>query len=77
MAWRQASRCSSHSTVAWLLPEASILLRSAWLAVLDEFAVPAYDIQAVYQPQRYLPAKVRFFIDYLKEICGGPRHWRG
>ena len=52
-------------------------MRSAWLAVLDEFAVPAYDIQAVYQPQRHLPAKVRFFIYYLKEICGTPRYWRG
>jgi len=43
--------------------------------VLDEYALPAYDIQAVYPQQRYLPAKVRYFIDYLKAIYNAPGYW--
>ena len=31
------------------------------VTVLDEFALPADDILAVYPQQRHLPAKVRFF----------------
>ena len=51
------------------------LKRGELVTVLDEFAVPAYDIQAVYPQQRYLPAKVRFFIDYLKKIYNTPGYW--
>lgn len=35
---------------------------------LDDFALPAHDILAIYPYQRNLPAKVRFFIEYLKQI---------
>ena len=45
--------------------------------VLDEFAVSSYDIQAVYPQQRYLPAKVRHFIDYLKAIYNRDGYWEG
>ena len=31
--------------------------------------------RAVYPQQRYLPAKVRFFIDYLKDIYNAPGCW--
>ena len=34
--------------------------------VLDEYALPDYDILAVYPQQRYVPARVRYFIDYLR-----------
>ncbi|SME92315.1 LysR family transcriptional regulator [Pseudogulbenkiania subflava] len=51
------------------------LKRGELVTVLDEFAVPAYDIQAVYPQQRYLPAKVRFFIDYLKKTYNTPGYW--
>jgi len=51
------------------------LKRGQLVTVLDEYAVPAYDIQAVYPQQRYLPAKVRFFIDYLKGIYNAPGYW--
>ena len=47
------------------------------MTVLDEFAVPSYDIQAVYPQQRYLPAKVRHFIDYLKAIYNREGYWEG
>lgn len=51
------------------------LKRGELVTVLDEFAVPSYDIQAVYPQQRYLPAKVRHFIDYLKDIYNTPGYW--
>lgn len=53
------------------------LKRGELVTVLDEYAIPAYDIQAVYPQQRYLPAKVRFFIDYLKLIYNRPGYWEG
>ena len=40
--------------------------------MLDEFALPDYDILAVYPQQRYVPAKVRYFIDYLKGVYAEP-----
>lgn len=43
--------------------------------VLDEFALPDYDILAVYPQQRYVPAKVRYFIDYLKKMYAQPDYW--
>ena len=53
------------------------LRRGELVTVLDEFALPDYDIQAVYPQQRYLPAKTRFFIDYLREIYNSPGYWDG
>ncbi|MGV6476608.1 LysR family transcriptional regulator [Azotobacter vinelandii] len=51
------------------------LKRGELVTVLDEFALPEYDIQAVFPQQRFLPAKVRFFIDYLKELYNTPGYW--
>jgi DNA-binding transcriptional LysR family regulator len=45
--------------------------------VLDEFALPDYDILAVYPQQRYVPAKVRYFMDYLKAVYARPGYWMG
>lgn len=53
----------------------SALKRGELVTVLDEFAIPHYDIQAVYPQQRYLPAKVRFFIEHLREIYNAPGYW--
>ncbi|TCT05757.1 LysR family transcriptional regulator [Paralcaligenes ureilyticus] len=53
------------------------LKRGELVTVLDEFALPHYDIQAVYPQQRYLPAKVRYFIDYLREIYQQEGYWEG
>jgi len=53
------------------------LKRGELVTVLDEFAAPNYPIQAVYPQQRYLPAKVRHYIDYLKEIYNRPGYWEG
>ena len=46
------------------------------VTVLDEYALPHYDIMAVYPQQRHLPAKTRFFIDYLKEVYAQPDYWK-
>ncbi|KNE75878.1 Transcriptional regulator, LysR family [Candidatus Burkholderia crenata] len=43
--------------------------------VLDEFVLPDYDILAVYPQQRYVPAKVRYLIDYFKKIYTQPDYW--
>jgi DNA-binding transcriptional LysR family regulator len=51
------------------------LKRGELVTVLDDFAAPAYDIQAVYPQQRHLPVKVRFFADYLKKIYATPGYW--
>ncbi len=53
------------------------LRRGELVTVLDDYALADYDIQAVYPQQRYLPAKVRFFIDYLRELYGAPGYWEG
>ncbi len=45
------------------------------VTVLDDFALPAYDILAVYLQQKHLPAKVRFFIEHLKKIYAKPGYW--
>lgn len=53
------------------------LKRGQLITVLDDYAAPDYDIRAVYPQQRYLPAKVRYFIDYLKKIYNQPGYWEG
>ncbi|ROM97953.1 LysR family transcriptional regulator [Pseudomonas brassicacearum] len=71
---------------AWMRQGVGIGWRSTWeihselqsgelVTALDEFALPDYDIQAVYPQQRYLPAKVRHFIDYLKAVYQQPDYW--
>lgn len=73
---------------AWVKQGLGVGWRSTWeiqaelkrgelVTVLDEFALPRYDIQAVYPQQRYLPAKVRFFIDFLREVYHRPGYWEG
>jgi DNA-binding transcriptional LysR family regulator len=51
------------------------LARGELVTVLDEFALPAYDIFAVYPQQRHVPARVRFFVDYLRTVYARPGYW--
>ncbi|TAN27082.1 MAG: LysR family transcriptional regulator [Castellaniella sp.] len=53
------------------------LKRGELVTVLDDYALPAYDIQAVYPQQRYLPAKVRYFIDALRNHYHESGYWEG
>lgn len=70
----------------WAMEGLGLAWRSTWeiqsqlaegslITVLDDFALPHYDIMAVYPQQRHLPAKIRFFIDYLKETYARPGYW--
>lgn len=70
----------------WVSESLGLAWRSTWeiqaqlasgelITVLDEFALPHYDIMAVYPQQRHLPAKTRFFIDRLKETFAKPGYW--
>lgn len=43
--------------------------------VLDEFALPDYDIMGVYPQQPNVPAKVRLFIMHLKAAYAEPGYW--
>ena len=51
------------------------LARGELLTVLDDFALPAYDILAIYPRQRHLPAKVRLFVEHLKKVYSAPGYW--
>ncbi len=51
------------------------LKRGELITVLDDYALSSYDIQAVYQQQRYLPAKVRYFIDMLRDLYHQSDYW--
>ena len=51
------------------------LASGALITVLDEYALDNYDIMAVYPRQRHLPAKIRFFIDMLKQTYAEPGYW--
>lgn len=70
----------------WACEDLGLAWRSTWeiqaqlaegklITVLDEYALPHYDIMAVYLQQRHLPAKIRFFIDSLKQIYNQPGYW--
>ena len=51
------------------------LARGELVTVLDDFALPAYDIMAVYPQQRHVPAKVRFFVEHLKHLYAADGYW--
>jgi DNA-binding transcriptional LysR family regulator len=51
------------------------LARGELVTVLDDFALPGYDIMAAWPQQRHLPAKVRFFVEHLKRAWNAPDYW--
>ena len=70
----------------WTLEGLGLSWRSTWeiqgelargelVTVLDDYALPAYDIMAVYPQQRHVPAKVRFFVEHLKAVYATPQYW--
>ena len=72
----------------WSVESLGIAWRSTWeiaraleqralVTVLDGFALPAYDIFAVYPQQPHVPARVRLFIRYLKSVYATPQYWAG
>ncbi len=70
----------------WACESLGLAWRSTWeiqselasgrlITVLDDYALDNYDIMAVYPQQRHLPAKIRFFIDMLKQTYAQPGYW--
>jgi len=53
------------------------LAEGTLVSVLDEYAVGDYPIQAIYPAQRYVPAKVHAFIEFLREQYAQPNYWSG
>jgi DNA-binding transcriptional LysR family regulator len=49
--------------------------RGELVTVLDEYALPDYDIRAFFPQQRYVPARVRFFVEHLKQVYAQPGYW--
>lgn len=71
---------------SWMCQGMGIGWRSTWeinnelrrgelVTVLDEWALPNYDIQAVYPRQKFLSPKIRYFIEYLKKTYEQPGYW--
>jgi DNA-binding transcriptional LysR family regulator len=63
--------------IAWrstweIAPE---LERGDLVTVLDEYALPSYDIHGVYPQHRNVPARLRLFVDYLKKTFSRPGYW--
>ena len=70
----------------WAISGEGLAWRSAWevseevkrgrlATVLDDFAFPGNNIYAVYPERRLLPAKVKFFIEFLRKQFGDPPYW--
>jgi DNA-binding transcriptional LysR family regulator len=70
----------------WALAGQGLAWRSAWevseeiakgrlIEVLPKFSAPGNDIYAVYPDRKFLPAKVRLFIDFMKSTFGDPPYW--
>jgi len=70
----------------WAISGEGLAWRSAWevseevkrgrlVTVLDEQAFPGNNIYAVYPERRLLPAKVKFFIEFMKKAFGDPPYW--
>jgi DNA-binding transcriptional LysR family regulator len=70
----------------WAISGEGLAWRSAWevseevkrsrlVTVLDDYASPGNNIYAVYPERRLLPAKVKFFIEFLRRTFGDPPYW--
>ncbi len=70
----------------WALAGQGFAWRSAWevadeiangrlVEVLGKFSAPGNDIYAVYSERKFLPSKVRLFIEFLKKTFGDPPYW--
>jgi DNA-binding transcriptional LysR family regulator len=51
------------------------LASKALVTVLDKYALTDYDIRAVYPQQPHIPAKIRLFIEHLKQVFSTPGYW--
>ncbi|MBL8511342.1 MAG: LysR family transcriptional regulator, partial [Betaproteobacteria bacterium] len=70
----------------WTLAGHGLAWRSTWevseeikkgrlVEVLPQYAIAGNDIYAVYADRKFLPAKVKLFIEYIKAQFGAPPYW--
>ncbi len=70
----------------WMIRGLGLGWRSTWevggaiargqlVSVLDDYAIGEYPIQALYLAQRYVPAKVHAFIEFLRGLYANPTYW--
>lgn len=70
----------------WALAGLGLAWRSLWevkddlsegrlVMVLERFSSPDYPVYAVVPQRRYMPVRVRLFIDYLKSVYQQPGYW--
>ncbi|MDB5821145.1 MAG: LysR family transcriptional regulator [Rhizobacter sp.] len=71
----------------WCVAGLGIAWRSTWeveedlrsgalVSVLDEFRAPPNGIYAVFAQRKHLPARLRLWIDHLKQTWGDPAFWQ-
>lgn len=87
--WRADARldCSDGAVLSdWCRAGMGVAWRSGWevqqdlnegrlVTVLDAFAAPPSGIFAVFAHAKYLPLRVRLWIDHLKHTYGDPSYW--
>lgn len=70
----------------WMIDGLGVGWRSTWevgaalargqlVGVLDGYAIGEYPIQALYPAQRYVPAKIHAFIEFLRAQYTAPGYW--
>jgi len=70
----------------WACEGLGLAWRSTWeiekqlacgelVTVLDDFALPDYDIRAMFARQFHVPARVRLFLEHLKQVYAQPDYW--
>ncbi|WP_293766261.1 LysR family transcriptional regulator [uncultured Aquitalea sp.] len=70
----------------WALQGLGLAWRSLWevkddlsegrlVTVLDGFSSPDYPVYAVVPQRRFMPARVRYFIDHLRQTYNAPGYW--
>lgn len=70
--WVRHGRCLAWRST-WEIQ--SCLIDGTLISVLDEFALPTFDIYAIYPRARPLTANVVLFIDTLKAAYAQPGYW--
>lgn len=54
---------------------APALANGALVRILEDFTAPDYDIVAAYPQQQPVPAKIRLFIAWLRQVYARPGYW--
>jgi len=84
---RGALECNDGAVLHdWALQGLGLTWRSMWevkdditegrlVTVLDRFSSPDYPVYAVVAQRKFLPGRVRLFIDHLREVYAAPGYW--